>query len=190
MLMKYAEHMRSMRLGQEQGEDIMAQCLDGFVFFTTEQHGYSQAQVEEYIANVHKQYDQLYQENQRLMKHNKRSVEDVGDEAAFGFSDELYFLKEHEQQWLNCCLKLNNFKVDSNKAKLLRQRSENGELNEDIMCSILSGAAGQKLMQIRKPVVEIRKEVYDRYFNRGQPKQEVEEAVENALKFYYTHGKS
>ena len=51
----------------------------------------------------------------------------------------LSFLKHNEQQQIDKCISLNDFKIDMKKSDLLRQGSEKGNLGEDSIYLILNG---------------------------------------------------
>jgi ParB-like partition proteins len=113
-------------------------------------------------------------------------------------SDKIYFipavtisfLKDVEQRNLAKCIDLNGFKVDTKKAEILRQYSENGKLDDERIYLVLNGELGQKPKPNRTPVVKVNKAVYAKYFQPTQSAKEVQDTVEKALAFYHEHGKS
>jgi len=110
------------------------------------------------------------------------------DEIAFIPAVTISFLNEIEQQLLNECVELNNFKVDMKKADILREYSEKSKLGEENVFLILSGELGQKAKPNRTPVVKVHKAVYAKYFKPNQSVAEVQDIVEKALEFYFSRG--
>ena len=97
----------------------------------------------------------------------------------------LSFLKETQQELLAKCLSLNSFKVDIKRAKLLRQYSEKGKLDEENIYLILSGEIGQKPKPNRTPTVKVSKASYAKYFKPSQSANEIQGIVEKALELYF-----
>lgn len=99
----------------------------------------------------------------------------------------LSFLKEREQTLLDKCIELNGFKVDMKKADILRGYSDRGKLDDDNTYLILNGELGQPPKKKRAPTFKIKPKIYSRYFSAGQKAAEVEEVIEKALDFYFSH---
>ena len=111
------------------------------------------------------------------------------DEYALTTAATLSFLKDHEQQELERCLAQNQFSLDINKAKLLRQHSEKGKLSDESTYLILAGELGKKPKPHRTPTVKVAKAIYSKYFRANQSAREVQSIVEAALELYFTHNK-
>lgn len=97
----------------------------------------------------------------------------------------LSFLRENEQELLDKCIGLNDFKVDIKKAELLRQYSESDKLNNDTIYLILSGEINRVKNKRRSYSFKIKPKVYKKYFTDRQRPPEVEEIIEKALDYYF-----
>lgn len=95
----------------------------------------------------------------------------------------LSFLSIGEQEQVDQCIELNNFKVDMKKADLLRACSQAKQLDEDNVYLILSGEKSEKKKANRTPTIG--KSTYRKYFQPGQSDKEIQEIVERALALYY-----
>lgn len=107
-------------------------------------------------------------------------------EIGFIASVTLSFLSEQEQFELDKCIELNRFKVDGKKANLLREYSENRNLDEEKIYLILSGEIGKKPKPNRTPTVKVSKKIYTQYFRPEQSPKEIQAIVEKALSLYFS----
>lgn len=106
------------------------------------------------------------------------------DGIAFTQAVTLSFLKETEQSLLYDCTQKHGFKINTNKAGLLRQFSEKSKLSEDYIHGILSGEMTKKKSS-RTPSVKISKPVCAKYFTPEQSVKEIQSIIEKALEMYY-----
>lgn len=111
------------------------------------------------------------------------------DNGTIGFipAVTLSFLKEKEQILVDKSIELNGFKVDVKKSDILRGYSEREKLNEDNIYLILNGELGQPPKKKRAPTFRLKQKVYSQYFTPGQKTSEIEEVIEKALEFYFSH---
>jgi len=73
------------------------------------------------------------------------------------------------------------------KSDILRGYSEREKLNEDNIYLILNGELGQPPKKKRAPTFRLKQKVYSQYFTPGQKTSEIEEVIEKALEFYFSH---
>jgi ParB family chromosome partitioning protein len=99
-----------------------------------------------------------------------------------GVAVELSFLTEQEQTWLGSCLE-EGFTVNPAKAAVLRQHSKDGTLDGETMKQILTGQTAVTENKPRK--VNVRSELFNRFFTPEQSAKEVEVIVEEALLLYF-----
>lgn len=109
------------------------------------------------------------------------------NEFPLSVAADLSFLKETEQKAVDKCMELNGFKSDVKKARAMRAYSERGKLGDDNIYLILNGELGQPPKKKRAPAFKIKPKVYSLYFSPGQKASEVEEVIEKALSFYFSH---
>ncbi|MEN3005951.1 ParB N-terminal domain-containing protein [Dehalobacterium formicoaceticum] len=111
------------------------------------------------------------------------------DNGTIGFipAVTLSFLKEKEQVFVDKSIELNGFKVDVKKSDILRGYSEREKLSEDNIYLILNGELGQSPKKKRTPTFRLKQKVYSQYFTPSQKTSEIEEVIEKALEFYFSH---
>lgn len=111
---------------------------------------------------------------------------DNGEMPLFAASA-LSFLTQKEQKAIDKCMELNSFKVDVRKAGVLREYSSAKKLDDENVYMILCGDLGQTAKKNRTPTVKVAKDIYARYFKPDQSAKEVQDVVEKALGYYFTH---
>jgi len=111
------------------------------------------------------------------------------DKGEFALSPaaNLSFLKAAEQKAVDKCMELNGFKVDMKKSDALRDYSGDKKLDDESVYMILNGEIGQPPKKNRTPTVKVAKDVYARYFKPEQSAKEVQDVVEKALGYYFSH---
>ncbi len=103
-------------------------------------------------------------------------------QIAFNPAVELSYIDEKEQQMLDLVLKENKYKVDQNKATMLRENS--GRLNIELLTNIISG---DKESRTNKPrPLKIKPAVISKYFRSNETKEEIEDIIEKALDNYFS----
>lgn len=80
-----------------------------------------------------------------------------------------------------------NYKLDGNKADLLRTYYERGKLTDSDITQILSGKKERKPKSNKPQPVKIKPAVVSKYFTGSQTKKEIEEIIDKALEFYFNH---
>lgn len=99
---------------------------------------------------------------------------------------QLSYLKKTEQQDVEKVLAENEFKVDKNRATLLRSYSEGNKLNEKAAYQILSGEISKKPKSATPPPVKIKHKIYSKYFPTDTKAIEIERIVDEALEMYFS----
>lgn len=99
---------------------------------------------------------------------------------------QLSYLKKTEQQDVEKVLAENEFKVDKNRAALLRSYSEGNKLNEKTAYQILSGEVSKKPKSATPPPVKIKHKIYSKYFPADTKANEIERIVDEALEMYFS----
>ena len=109
------------------------------------------------------------------------SILKMVDEKQIAFipAVELSYIDEQEQHILEMLLKENKYKIDQNKAVLLKQNS--GNLNIELINKILLGDK-----EIRQKPIKIKQQIIKRYFKPEQDPEEVEDIIEKALDNYFS----
>ena len=103
------------------------------------------------------------------------------DEIALYAGVEISYLTPEHQELLNTFLEA--YKLDIQKAKVLRALEMQGKLQEDSMKEIL---AGKKMKKPGRPkAVRINPNIINRYFETGTKQKEIEETSEAALEAYF-----
>jgi ParB family chromosome partitioning protein len=97
----------------------------------------------------------------------------------------LSFVPAEEQKIIAHCAMSNQLVIDGKKATMLRTHSDNEGLDGESVYKILSGVMNPK--PPRNPKVEIHSATFMTYFNPKQSKDEINERVDAALKFYFEH---
>jgi hypothetical protein len=80
----------------------------------------------------------------------------------------------------------NGFNVNSTKAATLRNHSKVGMLDYDTIANILTGQQQNAATENKPRKVNIKGDVYDKFFKPEQSKEEVEGIIEEALQQYFT----
>jgi len=112
------------------------------------------------------------------------------DENRFPISvaNTLSFILDQKKQQAIADLMINdNYKLDGNKADLLRTYHERGKLTDSDIMQILSGEKERKPKNNKPQPVKIKPAVVSKYFTRSQTKKEIEEIIDKALEFYFNH---
>lgn len=112
------------------------------------------------------------------------SILKMADEKQIAFipAVELSYLNEQEQHMVELLLNENKYKIDQNKASLLKQNS--GNLNVELANKILSGDKDDKT--IKPKPVKIKSQIIKRYFKPEQDQKEIEDIIEKALDNYFS----
>lgn len=112
------------------------------------------------------------------------SILKMVDEKQIAFipAVELSYLNEQEQHMAELLLNENKYKIDQNKASLLKQNS--GNLNIELANKILSGDKDDKT--IKPKPVKIKSQIIKRYFKPEQDQKEIEDIIEKALDNYFS----
>jgi len=92
---------------------------------------------------------------------------------------ELSYLPKEQQTVLLDTMQLENCTPSHAQAIKMRQFSEEGRLNEDVILSILSEEKGNQKEQFRMP-----KERISKYFSPGAPAKQMEDTIVKALEMY------
>ena len=99
---------------------------------------------------------------------------------------ELSYLKVKEQNMVEeALLAGDDYKVDWNKAKLLRTYSKNGKLDEENITAILSGEIDKKKKAKKPAAFKLKPKIVSKYFKPEQNQAEIEEVIDKALAFYF-----
>ena len=112
------------------------------------------------------------------------------EEFALSAAAELSYLTTTEQKLVDKCIEINGFKVDLKKTDLLRDYSKDKKLDNEAAYLILNGEIGKPPKKNRTPTVKVAKDVYAKYFKPEQSAKEVQEVVEKALGYYFSHMQS
>ncbi len=103
-------------------------------------------------------------------------------QIAFIPAVELSYLNEQEQHMVELLLNENKYKIDQNKAVLLKQNK--GNLNMEIVKNILLGDKNER--EIKQKPVKIKPQIIKRYFKPEQDQKEIEDIIEKALDNYFS----
>ena len=98
---------------------------------------------------------------------------------------ELSYLKVEEQNIVEEVLSTGRYKVDLNKAKLLRTYSNNGKLDEEKVTAILSGEIDKKKKAKKPAAFKLKPKIVSKYFKPEQNQAEIEEVIDKALALYF-----
>ncbi len=109
------------------------------------------------------------------------------DEFALSPAANLSFLKVSEQKAVEKCVELNGFKIDMRKTENLRVYAKDKKLDADTVYMILNGDIGGPVKKNRTPTVKVARDIFDRYFTPEQSAQDIQDVVEKALGFYFSH---
>lgn len=103
-------------------------------------------------------------------------------QIAFTPAVELSYLIKQEQHMLEMLIKEKRYKIDQNKAVLLKQNK--GNLDIEKINKILSG---NKIKgEVKQKPIRIKPQIIKKYFKPGQKQKEIEEIIEKALDNYFS----
>lgn len=98
---------------------------------------------------------------------------------------ELSYLSESEQTMLHDTMELEDCTPSHAQARKMREFSENGKLNEEVILSIMQEEKPNQKEQFRMP-----RERISKYFPTGTPAQKIEDTIVKALDMYYKRQRS
>jgi len=98
---------------------------------------------------------------------------------------ELSYIKMEKQNMIEEVLSNGEYKIDLNKAKLLRSYSKSGNLNEDKITAILSGELEKNKREKKPTAFKLKPKIVSKYFKPEQNKVEIEEVIDKALALYF-----
>jgi len=98
---------------------------------------------------------------------------------------ELSYLSESEQTMLHDTMELEDCTPSHAQARKMREFSENGKLNEEIILSIMQEEKPNQKEQFRMP-----RERISKYCPTGTPAQKIEDTIVKALDMYYKRQRS
>jgi len=97
----------------------------------------------------------------------------------------LSYLSHDEQLMVFDVLQAHNFKIDMQKAQILRNNSESGNLTEEKIIAILSGEYNKRKRPDKTAVIKLKPKLVSRFFTPEQKQAEIEEVIEKALTMYF-----
>ena len=106
------------------------------------------------------------------------------EEIAYSGSDP-FFLKATEQEELERVLGHKKYKINMEKATLLRNHSDSSGLDAEKIEGILSGEIGKKAKVKKHVGVQIKAKVLSRFFKPEQKPKEIQRVIEKALEMYF-----
>ena len=106
------------------------------------------------------------------------------DEITLTGSVELSYLREAEQQMLESVLAENEYKVNEQKAKLLRGYA--GRLNPELTEQIVSGGKSRKARRSTPQPFKLKARIYSKYFTPDTKPAEMEQIIDAALSMYFS----
>lgn len=98
----------------------------------------------------------------------------------------LTYLSEEMQAEVFRQLSEGDYRVDIEKAELLKARFKENKLTADMIADILSGKATIKKASGKSPAVKLQPTVIKRYFTRGESPKEIQSTIEKALALYFS----
>ena len=107
------------------------------------------------------------------------------EEIAFIPAVTLSFLKATEQEELERVLGHKKYKINMEKATLLRNHSDSSGLDAEKIEGILSGEIGKKAKVKKHVGVQIKAKVLSRFFKPEQKPEEIQRVIEKALEMYF-----
>lgn len=78
------------------------------------------------------------------------------------------------------------YRIDIDKAELLKARYKENKMDSSMVAAILSGKETVKKAAVKTTAVKIQPTVIKRYFTRGESPKEIQSTIEKALKLYFT----
>jgi len=78
------------------------------------------------------------------------------------------------------------YRVDIDKAELLKRRFQEKKLTADKIADILAGKETVKKVSTKSPVVKLQPATVKRYFTRGESAKEIQTTIEKALALYFS----
>lgn len=115
------------------------------------------------------------------------------DKISIRAAVDLSYISEQAQlDLINILFENPEIKVDIKKAEILREYSENNNLDKEMINNILSGVAGKKKNRASLPVqsFKMRGKILSKYFKPGQKPEEIEAEIIEALEFYREYKKA
>lgn len=108
------------------------------------------------------------------------------EQISISVANTLSFVTDKEKQGMIAeLMERENYRIDGQKAELLRRYYEAGKLTDVVMMQILSGEKTKKLKKNKPQPFPVKSAVITKYFNAGQTKKEIEETIEKALDLYF-----
>ncbi len=95
------------------------------------------------------------------------------------------YLSEDAQQFLFRLIAEQGYKVDIEKAELLKAKHKAGELTEEVMDGILSGQMLSPKPPAKRQAVKIKPIILKKYFKKGESAKEIESTIAAALELYF-----
>jgi len=112
-------------------------------------------------------------------------------EIAFLAAYELSFIEDKDKQrQIAEFIQYDGYKVDMKKAELLRDYHESKKLTEDAIVQILSGEKNRKPKGVKPKAVKIKPSVISKFFTAEQGQKEIEDTIDKALTFYFSHNQA
>jgi hypothetical protein len=100
------------------------------------------------------------------------------EEIGFTVAVAISFLGAQEQEAIDACLQKRKYKVSMKKALLLREASQESPLQEADVLTILEGEEKRGSQSVR-----LSQDICEEYF-QGKSKEEIQDLVERALRYY------
>jgi len=100
------------------------------------------------------------------------------------------YLPEDTQQLLFHLITEQGYKMDIEKAELLKAKHKSGELTEEIMKGILSGQMLSSKVPPKRQAVKIKPVILKKYFKNGESAKEIESTIAVALELYFSNIKT
>jgi ParB family transcriptional regulator, chromosome partitioning protein len=98
---------------------------------------------------------------------------------------DLSYIRNDEQIMIFEAVKTQNSKIDMQKAQMLRNHSESGNLTEEKITAILSGEFNKRKRSDKPTVIKLKPKLVSKFFNPEQKQAEIEEVIEKALTLYF-----
>ncbi|GKH48142.1 hypothetical protein CE91St46_10910 [Eubacteriales bacterium] len=137
-----------------------------------------------------KQYGLKATEVQRLIRltHLCPNLLDLVDEGKIAdyVAVPLTYLSEDMQAEVFHQMTERGYRVDIDKAELLKRRFQEKKLTADKIADILAGKETVKKVSTKSPVVKLQPATVKRYFTRGESAKEIQTTIEKALALYFS----
>jgi len=99
------------------------------------------------------------------------------------------YLSEDIQRLLFRLMTETGYKMDIEKAELLKAKHKSGELTEEAIEGILSGQMLPSKVPPKRQAVKIKPVILKKYFKKGESAKEIESTIAAALEFYFENRK-